>query len=137
MDRRQTIQKEIMDLFRNHGKRSFRPKEIVKKLGYSDNTDYRLARAVLEELSQKGEIAAVKGNRFTFRPPAGRMEGRLSVHPSGYGFVAVEGFEQDFFVRSRRMNTAIDGDLVQIGLAARRPQDKRQQAEVLSVLQRK
>lgn len=135
-DRRETIRKEILSLFRNHGRRAFRPKEVARKLGYRDNMDYRLARSILEELSEKGEITSVKGNRFMHHAPAGRLEGRLSVHPAGYGFVSVEGHKKDFFVRSRRMNTALDGDLVRIGIAARRAGDERQQAEILEVLER-
>ena len=64
------------------------------------------------------------------------MEGRLTVHPDGYGFVKVEGHEQDFFVRSRRMNTAMDGDTVRIGLAAGSRGDTRRQAEIIAVLKR-
>jgi ribonuclease R len=133
---RETIRKELLSLFRNHGSRAFRPKEVVKRLGYTDNTEYQMAREVLDELAERGEIKAIKGNRYTFKAPSGLMEGRLTVHPDGYGFVKVEGHEQDFFVRSRRMNTAMDGDTVRIGLAAGSRGDTRRQAEIIAVLKR-
>lgn len=133
---REIIRKEILSLFRNHGKRAFRPKEVVKRLGYSENTDYLLAREVLDELVEKGDITAIKGHRYIFKAPSGQMEGVLSVHPDGFGFVKVEGHEQDFYVRSRNMSTALDGDKVRIGLAAGQPKSARREGEVLAVLER-
>ena len=136
MDRNRVIRREILSLFKNNAKRAFRPKEVAKKLGYSDNQDYKTCRAVLEEMVDRGQIARIKGNQFAYRPSSSRLEGKLSVHQAGYGFVRVEGYEDDFFVRSRRMNTALDGDTVRIGLAARQEKGQRQQAEVLEVLKR-
>ena len=133
---RDTIRKEILSLFRNHGKRAFRPKEVIKRLGYSDNNEYQLAREIIDELVQKGDITAIKGNRFIFKAPSGLLEGRLSVHPDGFGFVKVEGHEQDFFVRSRRMNTALDGDIVRIELAAGNPKNARREGEIIAVVER-
>jgi len=136
MNRRDAVRTDVLNLFKNNGKRAFRPKEVAKKLGYTDNEDYRTCREVLEDLVDSGQITRSKGNRFIFRPVASLLQGKLSVHPAGYGFVRVEGHEEDFFVRSRRMNTALDGDLVHIGLAAKKAGDKRREAEILEVLKR-
>lgn len=133
---REIIRKEILSLFRNHGKRAFRPKEVVKRLGYTENTDYLLAREVLDELVEKGDITAIKGHRYIFKAPSGQMEGVLTVHPDGFGFVKVEGHEQDFYVRSKNMGTALDGDKVRIGLAAGQLKSARREGEVLAVLER-
>ena len=135
-DRAREIRDEILALFHQNGKRSFRPKEVASKLGYRNNEDYRLCRALLEELEGEGLIRRIKGNKFGLRPKGSRLEGKLMVHPQGYGFVRVEGVAEDFFVRSRRMDTALDGDMVLIGLAARKPGDERREAEILGVLER-
>ena len=132
----ETIRKEVLAFFRNHGNRAFRLKEVTKRLGYLANEEYQAAREVMTELAEKGSIGMVKGNRYTFQAPSGQLQGVLTVHPDGYGFVKVEGHEQDFFVRSRRMNTAMHGDTVKIALAAGSRGDTRRQAEVLTVLER-
>ncbi|MDE2995273.1 MAG: ribonuclease R [Bacteroidota bacterium] len=134
--RRAAIREEILALFRNHGQRTFRPKEVANKLGYRDNEDYRLCRSLLEELEENGQIRRIKGNQFGLRQGGSLMVGRLMVHPRGYGFVRVEGISEDFFVRARRLNTGLDGDEVSIALAARKPGDERREAEVLEVLKR-
>lgn len=135
-DQLSAIRNEVLALFRNEGKRSFRPKEVAKRLGYFANEEYRLCRQVLEELTETGKIQRVKGNQFTLRPTSGQLEGRLSVHPKGYGFVSVEGHADDFYVKARRLGTALDGDTVRIAVGVRKPGDERREAEVMEVLKR-
>jgi len=130
------IATDIEKLLRNHGDRSFRPKEIAKKLGYSDQKAYRLSRAVLEELAESGTIQKIKGGQFSYRSAQSVLKGVLSVHPDGYGFVSVEGEENDFFVRSRRMKNAMDRDKVEIGTAAPVKGDRRREAEIIRVIER-
>lgn len=135
-DQRTAIRKEVLALFQNEGKRSFRPKEVAKRLGYFANEEYRLCRQVLEELTETGKIERVKGNQFTLRPTIGQLEGRLSVHPKGYGFVKVEGHPDDYYVKARRLGTALDGDTVRIAVGVRKPGDERREAEVMEVIKR-
>ncbi|MDA0377856.1 MAG: ribonuclease R [Bacteroidetes bacterium] len=135
-DRRTAIRKEILDLFRNEGKRTFRPKEVAKRLGYAEQADYRLCRELLEELESTGKIQRIKGNQFGLRPKGTSLEGVLSVHPHGYGFIRVEGVSEDYYVKGRRMYTALDGDTVRFVVAARKPGDERREAEILEILRR-
>ena len=135
-ERRSAIREDILTLFRNNGKQTFRPKEVAKKLGYRENADYHLCRDILEKLTDEGLIRRIKGNQFGLRPKSSMLEGRLMVHPRGYGFVRVEGITEDFYVKARRMNTALDGDLVRIAIGGRKPGDERREAEVLEVIER-
>ena len=65
--------------------------------------------------------------------------GRLIAKSQGYGFVEVEGQEDDFFIRESSMGTALSGDVVLVGLGAKKKgQDgKRRECEVLKVIERK
>jgi ribonuclease R len=130
------IRRDILQLLQNNGHRSFRPKEIARKLGLSEQSRYRASRKIMEELAESGLIEKVKGGRFSFRPARPLLEGVLSVHRDGYGFVSVEGEARDYFVRSRRMKNALDGDRVEIGRAAPRRGDSRREAEIVRVLER-
>ncbi len=136
MQQRQRIRKEVLKILKNHGHRSFRPKELAKKLNLEDNKEYRLFREILEELRETGAVVSAKGGRVSYRSQAAELKGVLHVHPDGYGFVNVEDEDLDYFVRARRMNTAIDGDLVLIGKSAPAKGDRRRSAEVLRVLER-
>ena len=133
---RQTIRRDVLRLLKNHGRRAFRPKEIAKRLNYTDNRVYLLFRDVLAEMDEQHLIGRIKGGRYTYKPRPTRIEGILHVNPQGFGFVEVEGQAEDFFVRGHNMSTALDGDRVLVGLAAPARGDQRREAEVLKVLER-
>lgn len=133
---RHHIRRDILRLLKNHGQKAFRPKEIAKRLGYQSHQTYRLFRDVLAEMDEQQLIGKLKGGRYTYRPRPTRVEGTLHVNPQGFGFVAVEGRDEDFFVRRTRMGTALDGDTVLIGLAAPSRGERRREAEILKVVAR-
>jgi len=134
---RQQISRDVLNLLKNNGKRAFRPKEIAKRLNYTDNRVYALFRDVLAEMDEQRLLGRAQSGRYTYKPRPTRLEGILHVNPQGFGFVEVEGQTEDFFVRSNHMSTALDGDTVRIGLAAPARGDRRREAEVLEVLARK
>src|SRR5690606_37278445 len=112
-----------------------------KSLNVRDNQRYKLFHDVLEELGSAGLVAKVKGGRYQHKKARRRnvVEGTLTVNPGGFGFVDVEGIEEDVFVPQHRMKTALDGDRVSLELAApvRGGRDEeRREGEVLEVLER-
>ena len=134
---RQQIRRGVLGLLKNNGQRAFRPKEIAKRLNYIDNRIYRLFRDVLSEMEEQRLVSRIKGGQYIYKPRTSRLEGTLRVNPQGFGFIEVPGQADDFFVRSSNMGTALDGDLVLVGLAAPARGDKRREAEVLKVVERK
>ncbi|MBC8133642.1 MAG: hypothetical protein H7X95_11725, partial [Deltaproteobacteria bacterium] len=59
---------------------------------------------------------------FDFPPPAPRspagsarrLNGRIKVHPAGYGFVVPDDNSDDVHVSARNRGTAMDGDTVEV-----------------------
>lgn len=116
------IRKAIKKVLRNHGQRAFRPKELAKQLDYRSREDYLLFRAALDDLVAKGQVRRVKGNRFMAKTKADVMvEGIIRINRDGYGFVEVEGQEEDIFVKRTHVNTARDGDRVRIRVTRETP----------------
>ena len=134
---RERIKRDILRVLKSDGQRAYRPKEIAKKLGYKDNRSFRTLQDVLVEMDDQKIIGRVKGGLYTFKPRQTTIEGILRVNPQGFGFVEVEGREEDLFVRQANMKTALDGDRVLIGLAAPSRGDRRREAEVLKVIERR
>ncbi|MFN3596667.1 MAG: ribonuclease R [Rubricoccaceae bacterium] len=140
---RARLRVQILDVLRSDGQRAFRPKEIARQLGLSDQKRFALFRDVLAELQEKDEVATVRGGRVQHRParqPGGHLaEGVLSVLAQGNGFVRLDD-GSEAFVRQNRMRTALHGDRVRVALAAEprggRPPDMLREAEVLEVLAR-
>lgn len=136
MTTREQVEERILRFLRDHGHRSFRVKEIAKKLDIRDNDAYPVFRSVLESLKIEGRVAQEKGGRIAHQRRDSHLEGILRVHRDGFGFVSVPGEEQDYFIRARSMQTAIDGDRVLISRAASKPGDRRRSGEIIAVLER-
>ncbi len=130
------LEEQILRFLRNHGQRAYRPKEISKKLNITGNESFRIFQSVIQSLILEGRVGREKGGRITFRQREGHLEGTLRVHRDGFGFVTVEGEEEDLFVRARRMNNALDGDRVLVTRLAIRAGDDRPSAEIITVLER-
>lgn len=131
------LEQRILSFLANHGNRAFRPKEIAKRLDLQAFRDYSQFRTILGQLEKDGRVLAVKGARVMHRKPEARRIGRLSVNPKGFGFVSIEGESEDVFVGGNNLGTALDGDIVEIGLVASgRRSRKGPEAEVLAVVER-
>lgn len=70
-------------------------------------------KAVLEALLREGKISLSSKGKLG-RPETFALTGVYSGHPKGFGFVTVEGREQDVFIPAERTRGAMHGDRVQI-----------------------
>lgn len=68
---------------------------------------------VLEVLVAEGTIGVSKKGKYG-KPETFSVNGLFSGHPKGFGFVTVEGMEQDVFIPEDKTGAAMHGDRVQI-----------------------
>jgi ribonuclease R len=132
-----SLRKDILSLLRNNGHKIFRPKEIAKELNIRDNDAYRDFRRVLQEMEDEKAVVRVRRGHITLPRKPSKIRGTLRVNPKGFGFLEVEGETDDLYVRESNMANALDGDIVMAGLAAPTRGDKRREAEILEVIERK
>ncbi len=96
--------------------------------------DREVFREVLGALLLEGKIQLTKQGRYV-KPDVNRPVGTFISHARGFGFVEVEGYEEDFFIPEDQTNGAFHMDRVQIAfLPGRRGQ--RREAEVVRILER-
>lgn len=133
----QDVRRDVLRLLKNNGKKEYRSKEIARQLNYKSQDAYRLFMDVLHEMDEQKLIARVKGGKYTYKSRPSTAEGVLTVHPNGFGFVTVEGMEQDLYVSEHNMDTALDGDRVLVEVAAPTRGDHRRECEVIKVIERK
>ena len=62
------------------------------------------------------------------------MQGKISVHARGFGFVANE--EQDIFIPKPHMNGAVNGDIVEVEIAPDYNRKKGPEGKVIAVVER-
>ena len=129
---------EILDLLRQKGSRILAFAELRRKLGISED-DADSLRERLDALERRGEIARVRGEKYSAIEFTDLVAGRLTVRPEGFGFVLVPG-GADLFVPRVGMHGAMDGDTVlareERSRAMRRGGEARTSGTVLRVLAR-
>ena len=67
------------------------------------------------------------------------IEGNLFVTARGVGYLRtnhIEEFDQDIEIQPENMKTALNGDLVKVGLIAKKYRDQQPQGEIIEVLER-
>ncbi|MEM0963014.1 MAG: ribonuclease R, partial [Bacteroidota bacterium] len=132
------LRSQILSFLENHPDRAYRAKEISRALQIKNQGRYQALLEAFDSIRDSGDAAGIRGGRLQHRGNESEAVGRLSVTAQGFGFVEAED-GTEYFIRARRMRTALDGDRVRIALAAdtrNRPSDMKREAEVIEVIER-
>ncbi|MEP6994216.1 MAG: ribonuclease R [Acidobacteriota bacterium] len=101
---------EILERLRQKGSRTLSFQELRKSLHVGEDEEAFL-REQLDGLERRGQIARVRGEKYSAIEFSNLVAGRLTVRPEGFGFVLVEGGE-DLFIPRSGMHGALDSDTV-------------------------
>ena len=101
---------EVLARLRQKGSRILSFRELAKAFHVREK-DEEAFRERMDALERRGEIARVRGEKYSAIEFSNLIAGRLTVRPEGYGFVLVAGGE-DLFVPRSGMHGAMDGDTV-------------------------
>lgn len=89
---------------------------------------------ILEELVEEGKIACSKRGKYA-KAEIQLKEGIFLATRQDFGFISVEGEEEDYFVSGKDCGGAFDGDRVSFKII-RAKKGKRKEAEVVAILER-
>ncbi len=90
-------------------------------------------KAVLNSLLTEGLITISKRGKYT-KQEIKPVVGTFISHQKGFGFVEVEGVEEDYFIPAEHTGGAFHQDIVEIALL-RKPDGKRQEAKVIRIVE--
>jgi ribonuclease R len=113
--------------------------EIATRLGVEAG-HYDALQRVLDDLSFDGTVAPMSGQRFRLareqvERQSTEVEGILSVHPRGFGFVSRAGDDGDIFIPPESMKGALHGDTVAARVVTRSRRGV--EGEVLRIVKRR
>ncbi len=91
-------------------------------------------REVLEELLKEGKLTVTAKGKY-IKPETDFYTGTFISNARGFGFVEVQGLEEDLYIPENRVNGAYHQDTVQVKLLPGQ-RGRRQEAEVTRILQR-
>lgn len=94
----------------------------------------RELKEVLDALLQEGKIQVTKKGKF-MQAEKTSLIGTFMSHPKGFGFVAIEGQDEDLYVPETKVNGAFHKDIVEVKLLEGQ-RGKRQEAEVAAIVER-
>lgn len=79
------------------------------------------------EVSSRGKYAKSEGKFLT---------GVFSAHPRGFGFVSVEGEDEDIFIGEAQIGGAFHGDTVQVSLLSDGGRGRRREGTITKIIER-
>lgn len=132
------MKKELTSFFKKFAGKSFKSKEVAKKLGIKSEHEYHQLKATLYKLYQENFLIKVgKKYQLNYLPSSNKIRGTLSLTEGGYGFVIPDDKSlKDIFIPSRYIGTAFNGDKVEVLLFATK-KGKNIEGQIISVISRK
>jgi len=105
------IKSKILDILQKHHEEGVTREQLVDIIGISKR-ELRIFYDTLKQMQNEHLIYQKKNGSYAKVIMEQTDVGSLRTHKKGFGFIAVEGEEEDLFVRSQDMNGALDGDIV-------------------------
>ncbi len=104
-------------------------KDLIQALEVP-RSDKSLLKKFLYELTAGGDIVKVKGDRYAIPRKLNLIEGTISCHPDGFGFLVPTDKEkdgaEDLFIPPRKLKNAMHGDTCLARVEGVKPGGKRE-----------
>ncbi len=127
--------KVIMDLVAAEFYVPMKEKELAVMLQVSKEDRGELNR-LLNELLAEGKLSLTKKGKFIKAKHADKeLIGTFISHPKGFGFVEIDGREEDLYIPENFVNGAFHKDTVKVVLLSEQ-NGRRQEAQVVEILAR-
>lgn len=91
--------------------------------------------AILAELVAEGKIELSKRGKYS-KAESTKLVGTFTSHPRGFGFVMIEGEEEDIFIPAEKVKGALHMDKVEIAITAGSTPGRRKEGQVLNIVER-
>ncbi len=108
-------------------------KELCIVLGVSRD-ERPVLESILEELLMEGKITLSKRGKYS-KAENKQLTGVFTAHPKGFGFVTIEGEEEDIFIPADYVNGAMHQDVVELTVSPLTT-GKRKEGKILKIIER-
>ncbi|MEG8990327.1 ribonuclease R [Ignavibacteria bacterium 4148-Me] len=115
------MKKKIKSFFKNNPSLKIKSKELAERLSIFDSYEYAELKYYLHKLTEEGFLEK-SGKRYQLnRYGSEKLIGTLQIISDGdYGFVILNNQNiKDVFIAGKNLNTAFDGDIVEVKLLER------------------
>ena len=130
------LSKSILDILRKEAGKTFNHKQIAAKLGVNDANSRNNIIKKLAQLAAKKQIEEEGRGKFKIVKSNDYYRAVIDMTTKGYAYAMVDELEDDVFISPRDLNTAFNGDEVEIYIYNRK-RNKKSEGEVTKILNRK
>jgi len=130
------IQENINKLFHENPSRPFSLKQIFNKTEIRDKASKQEAFQYVLDLTETKTIIKLRNGSFRSKKDAAVLSGKVDHVNKRFGYVVVEGQEEDIWVKTEDLKSAIDGDEVSVQLKVTK-QGKRTEGIVTEIIKRR
>ena len=130
------LSKSILDILRKDAGKTFNHKQIAAKLGINDANSRNNIIKKLAQLAAKKQIEEEGRGKFKIVKSNDYYRAVIDMTTKGYAYAMVDELEDDVFISPRDLNTAFNGDEVEIYIYNRK-RNKKSEGEVTKILNRK
>jgi len=113
------LRKLLLRLFEEGAGSSFHFKQIVRALGAKNRAENKEVFRILDDLEQSGKIRQLADGSYSSTKKAETIEGKVDHVNPKFAYVNV-GQDEDVYVRTQDLATALHGDTVRITIINRR-----------------
>jgi len=124
----------ILDVLKNAG-RALRYEEIDSLLNIKTIEETKEMLDALNELEANGDIYHSNKDKYMLFSDSNLRKGVLRVNKKGFGFVEIEGEDEDIFISASDIRDAIDGDTVVVEVTAVKD-DGRKEGRIVRIIKR-
>lgn len=130
------VTNQVKDFFRDHAGESYGYMSVIKHLRLRDKRSKEAVKNALFSLEASGFLRKLSDNKYLLDTEIEDLVGRVDHVNSRFGYVIVEGREDDIWVRSDDLNFAVDGDTVAVQITKESGRSSRAEGRVVKILER-
>ncbi len=130
------LRNKILQFFKGT-KKPYSTKQLVKTLNLKSKEERIGLNDSLNALVKEGEVRRLNNNTYKKDAEAHAITGRLDFVNQRFAYVVSEESEQDIWVSSNKLNSAMDGDTVRVAVHPDKKKGKNPEGEIVEVLVRK
>lgn len=124
----------LLELFSDEAYRPMKFKELCVFL-HVPREERDAFKSMLDQMFSKGLIAMTSDKRYS-KPLPDLYQGIFMGSAKGFGFVRVEGMDEDIFISREDINGALHGDTVSVRVLRKSSGPRRSEGQVVSIIQR-
>ncbi len=109
--------------------------ELAKLFSIPD-VQRREFRSYMKRMAADGSLVKIRGGRYGLPDEMNLVSGILQGHPDGYGFLVVEGHDDDIYIPGKKMGTAMHLDRVMARIEGQKKGFARQEGRIIRILER-